>query len=326
MKKLIFIALALLLCHAIKAQTLNLTFKKLASTKPISLKNSVNAKTLVISGDSIVGGTLACITLTNCTNIRITHCKLLNSSSMGIQLLNCSNITIDSNYISKVSSGVYAQNCPLGQLKVSYNSMVNMVGPYPRGQCVQFNAVSGGGNRITYNRFENMQGQSFPEDMINVYKSNGLATDPITVSYNWLRGGGPSTTGSGITVGDQGGSNISVLSNYVINSGSIGIQVAGGNNIKVMSNEIFSDVFPWSHLGLGCGNYSGLPSANITIGWNMVHWLSGSAVDQWKGSKSMEKDTSHQKGTLTPISWNTNTVNAAGLTKNVIPAAMAVVH
>jgi len=322
MKKLILFMLVLLACHEIKAQTVLVFPKKMILTQPMSL-NHVNNMT--ISGDSIVGGTLPCILLQNCTNIHITHCKLVNSTTIGIQMANCSNVVIDSNYIANVSTGVYAQACPLGNLKVNANYILNVMGPFPRGQAVQFNTVNGPGNRITYNRCENIAGKSNPEDVINVYKSNGTATDPITIGWNWVRGGGPSTTGAGITVGDQGGSNQSVLNNYVINSGAMGIQVAGGSNIKVQSNEIFSDVFPWSHVGLGYGNYSGLPSTNISIGWNMIHWLSGSPVDQWKGSKSMEKDTSHQKGTLAPTSWSTNIVNATTLTKSVLPSVMAVV-
>ena len=321
MKKVFLFILVLFACGAIQAQTLTLKFPKMVLTKPISLSNKSN---LTISGDSIVGGTVPCILLQNCNNIHITHCKLINSTTMGIQLATCSNITIDSCYIKNVSTGVYAQACP-GNIKVNYNWIIDVVGPFPRGQAVQFNNVTGGGNRITYNRVDNESGKSNPEDVINVYKSQGLATDPITVSYNWVRGGGPSTTGAGITVGDQGGSNISVLSNIVVNSGADGIQVAGGTNIMVASNIIYSDVFPWSHVGLAYGNYSGLAVGNITMKNNTIKWVSGSPVDQWKGSKSMEKDTSHSAKLAEPIGWRTNIVNSPTVKATAIPATMAVI-
>jgi len=157
----------------------------LTVVSPISLTGVSN---ITIRGDSINGGTVPCISLSNCTNITITHCKLINSTTTGVNLSNCVNILVDSSYISNVSSGVYAINCQT--IQVVANQMLNMVGPYPRGQFVQFNAVSGAGNSVINNKCENIMGSSYPEDAISMYKTNGTAASPVTITGNWIRGGG----------------------------------------------------------------------------------------------------------------------------------------
>lgn len=273
---------------------------------------------LTINGDSIIGGSVPCIQLLNCSNIHITKCRLLNSTHEGIFIWNCSGITVDSCYISKVSTGVFALDCTKGSIHINSNQLLNMIGPYPKGDFIQFSNVNGLDNEILNNRGENIQGESDPEDGISVYKSNGTPNSPIVIKGNWIRGGGPSTTGSGITLGDQGGSYQVAEDNIIVNSGNIGMQVAGGNYIKIINNSITSLAFPWSHLGLGCGNYSGQPSSNITISYNKVKWISGKLSDQIKGSKSIEKDASYQAGTIAPTGWTTNILNAS-ISLSILP-------
>src|SRR5258708_37251335 len=83
------------------------TYKEIS---PISLNGASN---LTISGDYIncgnVSGTIA-INLSNCTNIHITKCTLVNVNSFAINLYNCTNITVDSCYFSYVGMGVYAKS------------------------------------------------------------------------------------------------------------------------------------------------------------------------------------------------------------------------
>jgi parallel beta-helix repeat protein len=282
--------------------------QKLKHNQPIFLNGVSN---MTISGYTISGEAVDCIRLIDCKNIHITNCRLINSKRFGIYLYNCSNILIDSNYIAKVGAGVFAQTCPLGQIRVNNNQMLNMLGTLPYNKdFVQFAEVSGPGNKICYNKLENISGQSNPEDAINLYKCNGLPDDPITIIGNWIRGGGPSTTGSGITVGDQGGSYQLAQDNILVNTGFIGMQVAGGTYIRIINNTIYSDAFPWSHLGLGYGNYSGKPSTHITIRGNRVHWLAGWAHDQYKGSKSKEFDMYYHKMPSMPDGLNENIFNA----------------
>ncbi|MDB5136828.1 MAG: hypothetical protein JWP37_3431 [Mucilaginibacter sp.] len=221
----------------------------------------------------------------------------------------CTNILIDSNYIGNVATGVYAYQSQTIQVKS--NQMKNMTGPLWRGQFVQFNSVTGGGNVVGYNKCENIQGESNCEDGISIYNSSGLSTDPINIIGNWLRGGGPSTTGSGITLGDQGGSYIVAQNNIIVNTGYIGMHVAGGTNIQMLNNTIYSGAFAWSHLGLGSGNYSGKVSSNITISGNKVNW---NPINIY-----------YQAGSVMPTGWGTNVSNAA-ISASVLPTTLIDFH
>lgn len=283
--------------------------------------NLYNKSNMTISYDSIAGGGTACIQLINCNNIHVTHCRLGHSSSFGILIANCTNILVDSCYISKVATGVLAVNCPQGLIRVQYNQLQDMQGPFPQGSSIQFSGVNGHWNRIQYNKCENRSGQSHPEDIISVYKSNGVAGDPICVIGNSIKGGGPSTTGSGIILGDKGGSYQLAQNNLVVNSGSMGMQIAGGHDIQIINNKIYSAAFAWSHMGLGCGNYSGLSSYNLTESGNQINWLSGKTSDQLKGSKTRVMNSSYQAGTTMPAGWNTNVLNAS-ITASILPSPL----
>ena len=263
------------------------------TNQPISITGKSN---LIIIGDTINGGSLPCITLINCSNIRITHCKLINSSNEGINLNNCSMVQIDSNYIANVSTGIYALSS--NSIQVIYNQMKNMQGPYPKGAFVQFNQVSGSNNSVAFNRLENIAGKSNPEDAISMYKSNGIATNPILINGNWIRGGGPSLTGGGIMLGDNGGSYEVATNNILVDPGQYGMAVSGGNNMQISNNEIYSASEPFSNVGVYYWNQSGLPSSSIKIDSNKVNFTSG----LFGG----ENDFYLGSGSATPTGWNTN--------------------
>jgi Right handed beta helix region len=282
-------------------------------SQPIKIENKSN---FTIENETIVGGTSPCILLINCANVHIVHCTLINSTDIGIRLEGCFNVLIDSNEIGHVKTGVFAITCPLGHIRVVNNQMKNMLGPYPQADFVQFDRVSGGDNQICYNKLQNVAGQSNPEDGINLYMSNGLPNNPILVGYNWIRGGGPSITGAGITAGDGGGSYQEIVGNIVVNSGYGGIQVAGGTYIQILYNRIYSRSLPWSGFGLASSNYSGKPCSQITISENSVNWLAGKLG-------GIKRDTVYKAGTGTnanpvPIAWRTNTDDKL-LGENLLP-------
>jgi hypothetical protein len=283
---------------------------------PISYIGKSN---ITISGDSINGGSAACIQLINCTNIHITRCKLMNSTSFGVYANGCTNILVDSSYIANVRAGVYAEDCHQGQIRVQYNQMKNMQGPYPHADFIQFGRVYGTNNRIIGNKLENIQGQSNPEDAINLYMCTGTSSDPILVSGNWIRGGGPSLTGGGITVGDQGGSYETIENNIMVNSGYGGVNCAGGDHITIINNSIYSQSFPWSGFGLGSNNYTTTPTFSNTTTGNKVNWIAG----HWGGYR---RDTVYRVGSgktynPVPAGWNSNTL-AAPIGANILPAIL----
>jgi hypothetical protein len=250
------------------------------------------------------------ISLTNCYNITIKHCNIGPSTTVGIPLYQCTNISIDSCNISNVSTGVYAV---LSQtVSVTNCQAKNMMGPYPRGEFVQFNQVSGGGNHIMNNKFENILGQSYTQDAINIYQSNGLASDPIMISGNWIRGGGPSNTGSGIMLGDGGGSNIVAQNNILVDPGQCGMAIAGGTNVSIINNSIYAQQQSFTNVGIYYWNQSGLPSSAITISGNKINFTNSNGVlnNTWLPS-----------GSLVPTGWNTN-VYSTTLSESLLPAAL----
>ena len=265
------------------------------ATSPISL---YNVHDITISYDSINGGSLACISLTNCHNIHITKCKLLNSSSFGVVTSGCANIIVDSSYFYKVATGVFAYNTQ--GVQVVSNQFKNMQGPYPMGQFVQFNHVSGSGNSFINNIGENITGQSNTEDDVNMNASNGTASSPIMISGNWIRGG-TSKTGGGIVLGDNGGSYQTAENNILVNSGAYGIGIADGTNMEVINNKVYGAQTSISNVGIGVQNDYGLACSLNTITGNYVNWTNAKGVrnDNWNANNC---------GTI--IGWANNTWNA----------------
>jgi hypothetical protein len=276
-------------------------------SKPLTYNG---VKNITISGDSINGGTVPCISLINCTNIRITHCKLINSKTLGISISGCTSIRIDSNFVGNVSTGVYAVDSK--SIQVFYNQMRNMQGPFPRGAFVQFDNVSGTYNRVSYNKLENILGQSYPEDAISMYKSNGLVTDKIYIQNNWIRGGGPSKSGGGIMLGDNGGSYQVATNNILVNPGQYGMAVSGGTHMQISNNEIYAKAQSFTNVGLYYWNQSGLSSSDITISSNKVNFTSGTygINNSYIGP-----------GNATPTGWSTNTWNAK-ISSTILPTTI----
>jgi parallel beta-helix repeat protein len=279
------------------------------SSSPINLTGSHG---LTISGLSINGGTVPAISLTNCYNVTITQNLLGNSTDVAIYLKNCYNITIESNDITNASAGVYVTNSSGGGIIVNSNQFLNMNGPLPRGQCVQFNVVSGANNSISNNMCENISGQSNPEDAINLYQSNGTSSSPIYVNANWILGGGPSTTGGGIQLGDNGGSYQVASNNILVNPGQYGMGISGGNYISVINNSIYAWAQSFTNVGIYVWGQGGYSITNSTVSGNKVNFTNSQSVqnDSWIGS-----------GTSTPAGWSTNTWGA-NITASILPGSI----
>ncbi len=265
---------------------------------------------ITISGRFIYGGTTPAIRLINCHNIHITKNYLGNSTGAGIYLENCYNITIDYNKITKVSTGVYVVNSYKGGIVVNHNQFRNMQGPMPRGQFVQFNNVNGPYNSISYNRGENVFGESTPEDAINLFKSNGTPSSPIRVTGNRIRGGGPSKSGGGVMLGDNGGSYQLASGNILVNPGQYGMAIAGGRNIAIVNNVIYGRAQSFTNVGIYVWGQSGYHCSNITIGDNKVRFSNAGNIenDSWIGP-----------GEVKPSGWATN-VWRAPINASVLPS------
>ena len=152
-----------------------------------------------------------------------------------------------------------------------------MNGPFPLGNFVQFNNVSGGGNQINTNKCEDITGVAkHPQDGLSVYKSDGVQGDSIQVIGNWIRGGqvlNDSGGAAGIVLGDVGGSYQVARNNILVNPGYVDIQPQGETHIKIDHNTIYSSSAAMSRVGLSGGNYSGTPSTDVTVSYNKVKFL-----------------------------------------------------
>jgi len=277
----------------------NLTF---ISSGPITLKDKHDT---VISGIATPR-----ISLENCSNITIRNCKIGPNGKNGINLLNCNNMHIDSCYIYHVATGIFASYGKA--ISITNCQAKNMIGPFPQGQFVQFNNISGGGSRISFNKFENVLGESYTEDAISLFKCNGLATDPIVVESNWIRGGGPSGSGGGIMLGDGSGSNQVARNNILVDAGQYGMAVSGGTYMSIVNNSIYGKSQPFTSEGIYYHNYTALPSANISIAKNAINYTN---------SKNELTNLYLGPGEQAPMGWNTNIYSPA-VNDAILPASI----
>jgi hypothetical protein len=150
------------------------------------------------------------------------------------------NIQIVGNVIHDVATGIKAANA-FHPIIIQKNFFYNIRGPLWSGQAVQFNGVTGyeGSSQISCNVSDANYGVGSKNyaDHISIYKSDGTSDYPIEITANRIRGG-TDRNGSGITVGDKGGSWINVSRNVVVKVVNVGISVAGGNHIVIEDNIV----------------------------------------------------------------------------------------
>lgn len=266
---------------------------------------------ITISGKSISGGSAPLIKLTNCYNIHITGNSLSNSSNVGVYLYNCNNITIDNNYFTKLSTGVYADHTQ-GGIIVNSNQFLNMQGPFPRGQFVQFNNVKGPGSSISNNRGENITGQSYAEDAISLYQSTGTPSSPVTIKGNWIRGGGPSTSGGGIMLGDNGGSYLYASDNILVDPGQFGMAISGGDHITIINNSIYGRQQSFTNVGLYVNDIGGWKTSDCKVTANKVRYYN---KDNYQNNAWLSPNSNKPEG------WDANTWGAA-IDASMLPAVM----
>lgn len=275
--------------------------------------NLTNQHDITIDGKAIAGGSVPCITLTNCYNIHVTNCKLYNSSDVGIHMYQCYNVTVENSYFTNVATGVYAEQTSKGGIVVTGNQFYNMAGPYPRGQFVQFNNVNGAGSSVTNNKGENILGESHAEDAISMYQSNGTSSSPIMISGNWIRGGGPSSSGGGIMLGDEGGSYLTAQNNILVNPGEYGMAIAGGDHNSILNNTIYGAKQSFTNVGLYVNSINGYNVTNANVSGNKVLFYNSSNYSNscWLAP-----------GTNKPSGWDDTNTWGASISSSVLPSTI----
>lgn len=256
------------------------------------------------------------IRLTNCDHIHIHHVKIVNQASASptysgaIDLHNCTNVYIDTSYIANSAYGILVQGTSATNLRIVYNYFYNIHQDSTTngdGSAVQLNNVTGAGIRIDSNKCWSPFPNPGIGDQISIFQSNGVSGDPIRVMYNQFLGGSTNTTGKvGYVLGDVGGSYQYGRQNLCVNCGGGAALVQGGTFIQITGDSYFSDgTNPAGTVGLAYGNFSGVPSNNITIDSCKINWKKPDATISNKFYF-----TSH--GEVQPTGWTTNTADNVG--------------
>jgi parallel beta-helix repeat protein len=256
----------------------------------------VTGSNKTIDAKRISSSSCHCIEIRGAKNIVIKNSVIGSCKGNGIYIVDSDNIEIRNNNLEQVKSGVYAVNST--RINVHHNRFLNMMGPFPRGQYVQFNNVDGGGNRINYNEGESRLGQSYPEDLVNLYKSKGNSNDPIQIVGNRFKGGGPSKSGGGIMAGDNDGGNVLVENNILVDPGQYGIAIAGGDGVRIVANKVYGKKQDFTNVGIyvwrqkNTASCSGHAIANNEV---LYYNKAGSLNSAWNAGNC---------GTVT--GWNSN--------------------
>ncbi|MCI0543754.1 MAG: right-handed parallel beta-helix repeat-containing protein [Actinobacteria bacterium] len=244
------------------------------SSGPITINGESN---LLLENLSISNPNGACVRIIGSSNVTIRNSTIGPCGDWGVFIDKSSGVTIQGVTIQTSSSkgGIYGHSS--SGIAVVGNHITSS-GRNP----VQFDKVTGAGNRIESNTITN----SRAEDMISIFKSSGTSGSWLRVTGNTLRDNtGQSNSGSGIMLGDAGGSYVLVQGNSLTNPGQAGIGVAGGSNIRVVNNTVSSAQFPWSNVGIYVWNQSGGSCGGIEVRGNTVNWLnsSGQSNPAWDG-------------------------------------------
>ncbi|HED12451.1 MAG TPA: right-handed parallel beta-helix repeat-containing protein [Gammaproteobacteria bacterium] len=192
------------------------------------------------------------IQIVGSSNITVYNNYIHDTGTEGVWSYESDYIAVDSNVIIDVRSGydMWGGGGSRGYLSFTNNFVKNVQkesngvsgpGDNGGGNIVNANFVRGGGVRITDNVAINIAGQSSTEDLVNLYKSYGSASDPILIARNKFYGGGPSTSGGGIMLGDQDGTYQIAEDNILVNPGQYGLAIAGGRNNTLRNNQVYSD-------------------------------------------------------------------------------------
>ncbi len=221
------------------------------------------------------------IVVTDSERITIRNVTLRDTGAIAIYILGSRDIEVSGNQVRNALSGIFAQDST--GVRVRCNRLEDMRGPIPRGQFVQFDSVYGGGNAISCNHGRNRPGTGQPEDAISLYKSRGLPSSPIRVERNVIIGGGPSASGGGIMLGDDGGAYAVAHRNILVDPGQYGIAVASGEHMAITENLILARRQSFTNVGISVWNQYPSTCRNITVRGNSVSWISrtGAANPFW---------------------------------------------
>lgn len=205
-----------------------------------------------------------CVHIGGSANVTIRNSTIGPCGGNGIYITDSADVTVVGNYITESARGVLAHRSET--IKVNENAFA-----FTGRNFVQFDKVNGPGSSISGNRGANELGGSNAEDLISLYQSNGTSGSPIRIANNHLKDGGPSSSGSGIMLGDGGGSHQVAEGNVLVDPGQVGIGVAGGDDMRIVGNRIYSSAHHWSNVAMYAAGFSA-SCGDVEIVGNHVDW------------------------------------------------------
>ncbi len=218
------------------------------------------------------------------SNVVISGKRFVNlpGDQVAITIENSHNVTVTANDFSGNIGDIYVVDST--NVTVTWNRYRN-VGNGTEGSgasnFVQFSRTTGG--TIAHNK--GVGGNT--EDIVSIYRSGGSsAAHPLLIEYNSFEGGDWSSgSGSGIMLGDGGGSHIVVAGNVLVTPGQVGIGISGGTDIHVVDNLVYGAKRAGSNVGISIWNQSPGSCSGNEIGGNKVTWYAanGSKNGAWDG-------------------------------------------
>ncbi|WP_375405707.1 right-handed parallel beta-helix repeat-containing protein [uncultured Amnibacterium sp.] len=209
--------------------------------------------------------------------------KAIGNDTPAITIRNCHNVRIVQNDFIDDAEPIFVTDST--DVTIEYNRYRNIAGPHERN----------GSNRGNFTQWVNSTGGSIShnsgsggdtEDIISIYKSGGHdAGNPLVIADNRFEGTNwTSGSGSGMMLGDGGGSHVVVKDNVLVNPGQVGIGVAGGSDIRVTGNTILGQPRASSNVGIYVwGQDAGC--SDIQVAGNTVDFAkpSGMKSGGWDG-------------------------------------------
>lgn len=220
-----------------------------------------------------------CIVIEDSVNVRLHNLQIGPCRSEGIRAKRVDGLSVTRSTITDTYKGIYALSS--SRVRIVHNDFLGT-----HRNLVQFDKVNGPDSAIIRNLALSTPGNGRTEDLVNLYRSSGVSGSPIKVYYNHFRGGGRSRSGSGIMLGDNGGSHQIAYGNTLVDPGQVGIGVASGTNIRVARNRLFQGARVWSNVALYAWNQQpGSACGNVRVDRNEVTWkkADGQRYAWWSG-------------------------------------------
>jgi hypothetical protein len=217
------------------------------------------------------------------TRVTVRDVYVHDTGGNGIETEQSTDILVTTSHFARGTSGGYFVDG--SGIVFERNWVLDVQGPAPRGNMAQFNRVSGKGNAIRCNVVENHAGKSSTEDNVNMFQCNGDPSSPIVIEGNRIFGGGPSTSGGGIILGDGGGSYQIARDNVVVDPGQYGISIASGDHMTIEKNRVFGKSQPFTNVGIYAWNQYMTTCTDVTVKDNQVNWRNkdGNPNPWWDG-------------------------------------------